>query len=143
MWYQVKQALDQSTRLFLTRLANLLPGIVALIVALVVALILAAVIAVVVRRLLVRMNFDERLVQWGFAGVSLWSPLKSPVAFGLASARRAGYFLRLPYWSRGLRSGFDFAAGAHRVRLHSKYCWRPYRLWPPAASSPDFLLEAC
>ncbi len=78
MWYQVKQALDQSTRLFLTRLASLLPGIVALIVALLVALILAAVIAVVVRRLLVRMNFDERLVQWGFAGVSLWSPMKSP-----------------------------------------------------------------
>ena len=78
MWYQVKQALDQSTRLFLTRLAGQLPGIVALIVALLVALILAAVIAVVVRRLLVRMNFDERLVQWGFAGVSLWSPMKSP-----------------------------------------------------------------
>lgn len=78
MWYQVKQALDQSTRLFLTRLANLLPGIVALIVALVVALILAVIIAVVVRRLLVRMNFDEALVQWGFAGVSLWSPMKSP-----------------------------------------------------------------
>lgn len=78
MWYQVKQALDQSTRLFLTRLASLLPGIVALIVALLVALILAAVIAVVVRRLLVRMSFDERLVQWGFASVSLWSPLKSP-----------------------------------------------------------------
>ena len=78
MWYQVKQALDQSTRLFLTRLAGQLPGIVALIVALLVALILAAVIAVVVRRLLVRMNFDERLVQWGFASVSSWSPMKSP-----------------------------------------------------------------
>lgn len=78
MWYQVKQALDQSTRLFLTRLASLLPGIVALIVALLVALILAVVIAVVVRRLLVRMSFDERLAQWGFASVGSWSPMNSP-----------------------------------------------------------------
>jgi len=36
MWDQVKQALNQSTTKFLTSLAHLLPGIVALIVALLV-----------------------------------------------------------------------------------------------------------
>ena len=78
MWYQVKQALDQSTRLFLTRLASLLPGLVALIVALLVSVILAAIVAIAVRRLLLRMHFDERLVRWGFPSVSEWSPMKSP-----------------------------------------------------------------
>lgn len=78
MWEQVKLALDQSTARFLTRLAGLLPGIVALILALLVSIFLAWVIAMVVRRLLTGMQFDERLVRWGFPSVAEWSPMKSP-----------------------------------------------------------------
>jgi Conserved TM helix len=90
MWYQVKQALDQSTGLFLTRLASLLPGLVALIVALLVSIILAGVVAFVVRRLLLKMHFDERLVHWGFASVSEWSPMRSPA---LLVSRLLGAFV--------------------------------------------------
>lgn len=78
MWEQVKLALNQSTERFLTRLADLLPGIVALVVALLVSILLAWIIAMVVRRLLVGMQFDERLVRWGFSSVAEWSPMKSP-----------------------------------------------------------------
>jgi hypothetical protein len=66
MWDQVKQALMQSTTRFLTRFASLLPGMVALILALLVSIVLAFILAYVVRRMLTRLRFAERLVQWGF-----------------------------------------------------------------------------
>jgi hypothetical protein len=78
MWEQARQALSQSTTRFLTRFASLLPGIVALIVAFVISLILAWILAMIVRRLLVSVRFDERLVRWGFSSVAEWSPLSSP-----------------------------------------------------------------
>lgn len=74
MWDQVKQALIQSTTRFLTRFASLLPGMVALILALLVSIMLAFILAFVVRRLLTRLRFGERLVQWGFS-----SPAESPI----------------------------------------------------------------
>ncbi len=63
---QVKQALDQSTTRFITALTRLLPGLVALIVALLISVIAAWILAIIVRRLLVSIRFDERLVGWGF-----------------------------------------------------------------------------
>jgi Conserved TM helix len=78
MWDQVKQALNQSTTKFLTGLAHLLPGIVALIVALLISIVLAWILAIVVRRLLASVHFDERLSRWGFASVEEWSPMNSP-----------------------------------------------------------------
>jgi hypothetical protein len=75
---QVKQALDQSTARFLTALTRLLPGLVALIVALLISVVLAWLLAFVVRRLLVSVRFDERLVRWGFPSPAEWSPMKSP-----------------------------------------------------------------
>ncbi|HEY1469878.1 MAG TPA: hypothetical protein VGF61_12605 [Candidatus Acidoferrum sp.] len=77
MWDQVKQALVQSTTQFLTRFARLLPGMVALILALLVSIILAFILAFVVRRLLTRLRFGERLVQWGFSSPAEL-PTKSP-----------------------------------------------------------------
>jgi hypothetical protein len=74
----VKQALDQSTTRFLTALTRLLPGLVALIVALLISVVLAWILAIVVRRLLVSVRFDERLVRWGFPSPAEWSPMKSP-----------------------------------------------------------------
>jgi uncharacterized membrane protein len=67
MWDQVKQALMQSTTRFLTRFVSLLPGMVALILALLVSVVLAFILAYVVRRMLTRLRFGERLVQWGFS----------------------------------------------------------------------------
>jgi Mechanosensitive ion channel, conserved TM helix len=78
MWEQVKQALVNSTTHFLTRLANFLPGFAALIVALLVSFLVAWVLASIVRRVLVGLDFDERLEQWGFASLAEWSPMNSP-----------------------------------------------------------------
>ena len=78
MWDQVKQALNQSTTKFLTGVAHLLPGMVALIVALLISIVLASILASVVRRLLASIRFDERLNQWGFATLREWSPMNSP-----------------------------------------------------------------
>jgi uncharacterized membrane protein len=70
--------LDQSTTKFLTEIAHLLPGVVALIVALVISSILAWILAIVVRRLLTSIHFDEQLNRWGFAYLGEWSPMNSP-----------------------------------------------------------------
>jgi hypothetical protein len=78
MWSQVKQELAQSTARFLTRFASLLPGLAALVVALLISIIVGCILAAVVRRLLSSMQFDDRLVRWGFPSVAEWSPLKSP-----------------------------------------------------------------
>jgi hypothetical protein len=78
MWEQVKQALVQSTTRFLTRFADLLPGIAALIVALFLSVILAWILAIIARRLLASVHFDERLGRWGFTSLAEWSPMNSP-----------------------------------------------------------------
>jgi hypothetical protein len=78
MWSQVKVALDQSTARFLTRLADLLPGIVALILALFVSIVFAWIAATIVRRILASFQFDERLARWGATSVADWSPRRSP-----------------------------------------------------------------
>jgi hypothetical protein len=78
MWEQVKQALVDSTARFLTRFANLLPGLAALIIALFLSAVLAWILAAIVRRVLAGLHFDERLGQWGFSSLAEWSPMNSP-----------------------------------------------------------------
>jgi Conserved TM helix len=78
MWEQVKQALVESTTHFLTRFANLLPGLAALILALLVSAVLAWILAAIVRRALRSLHFDERLGGWGVSSLAEWSPMKSP-----------------------------------------------------------------
>jgi Conserved TM helix len=78
MWNQVKVALDQSTARFLTRLADLLPGIVALVLALLVSIVFAWIAATIVRRILASFQFDDRLSRWGATSVADWSPHRSP-----------------------------------------------------------------
>ena len=78
MWDQAKQALTQSTALFLTRFAGVLPGLAALIAALLISIALGCILAIVVRRLLTSLEFEERLVRWGFSSLAAWSPRKSP-----------------------------------------------------------------
>jgi len=62
----------------LSQLASLLPGIVALLTALLVSALIAWAFSAVLRRFLTRIDFDRRTVQWGFAGLSEWSPASSP-----------------------------------------------------------------
>jgi hypothetical protein len=78
MWEQVKQALIDSTTHFLTRFANLLPGLAALVVALFLSMFLAWILATMVRRILTGLHFDDRLGRWGFASLAEWSPMNSP-----------------------------------------------------------------
>ena len=78
MWEQVRQALNQSTTKFLTGLAHLLPGMVALVLALLISCFAAWVLAIIVRRLLASIRFDDLLIRWGFASVADWSPMSSP-----------------------------------------------------------------
>jgi hypothetical protein len=78
MWEQVKQALVDSTARFLTRFANLLPGLAALVIAVLLSAVLAWILAAIVRRVLASLHFDERLGRWGFSSLAEWSPMNSP-----------------------------------------------------------------
>ncbi len=78
MWEQVHQALSQSTTRVLSQVASLLPGLVALILALLVSVAIAAMLAGILRRSLSGIQFDERVLRWGFPSIAEWSPEKSP-----------------------------------------------------------------
>ena len=78
MFSQVPEALFQSFTRVVNRLAIFLPGLLALIVAVLLLSAIGAGIAWAVRRLLVRMRFDERVGERNSAGVSDWSPGHSP-----------------------------------------------------------------
>jgi Mechanosensitive ion channel, conserved TM helix len=76
---------------FITRLARLLPGFVALVLALLISLLLAWIVGIVLRRLLASLRFDERLSRWGLSSMSEWSPRKSPTL--LVSGTVAGIII--------------------------------------------------
>jgi hypothetical protein len=78
MWEQARQALDQSAARFLTGLARLLPGVVAVFVALLISSVVAWLLAVLVRRLLSGTQFDQRVARGSLASLAEWSPKKSP-----------------------------------------------------------------
>lgn len=81
MWEQVKQALAQSTARFLTRFADLLPGMAALILALLISIAVAYLVAIIVRRLLTGIQFDQRLARRGFPSLAEAAPGKSAALF--------------------------------------------------------------
>ena len=78
MWYQVQQALNDSTVRVLSRLAGLLPGMLALLVAVLFSAALAWLIAFVLRRFFNSIQLDRQLAGWGFTGVADVSPEQSP-----------------------------------------------------------------
>lgn len=61
MWNHIEQALHDSMVRVTTKIATLLPGILAFIVALLIFLVLAWIIAALLRRILLAMKFDERI----------------------------------------------------------------------------------
>jgi hypothetical protein len=78
MWDQVHQALNQSMVRLLSQVASLLPGILALIVAFLLSVALAWFFSAILRRFLVSVRFDERLIHWGMSSVAERSPANSP-----------------------------------------------------------------
>src|SRR4051812_20828441 len=77
MWDQIEQSLHQSMQRVFTKIAMLLPGILAFIVVLLIFFALAALFTYLVRRILIWSRFDERLNE-RTNSVAEWSPSRSP-----------------------------------------------------------------
>jgi hypothetical protein len=78
MWDQIERALNDSTTRMITSVARLLPGVLALVVAVLMAALVAWVVRVLLRRSLLSINFDERMLQWGGGTTAGWSGSQSP-----------------------------------------------------------------
>lgn len=78
MWQQAQQALNQSMIRVLNELASLVPGVLALVVAVLFSALLGGIVYVILRRFLVAVQFDERVLHWGLRSIAEWSPNKSP-----------------------------------------------------------------
>ena len=76
MWQQVAQSLQDSMGRVFTKIATLLPGIVAFVLVLVLFLAIAAGLAWVTRRLLAALRFDARFEQ--NPSLAEWSPAQHP-----------------------------------------------------------------
>lgn len=103
MWNQVSQTLNESTVRVLSRLASLLPGMLALLVAVLFSAALAWVVTLVLRRFLRSIQFDKQLESWGFTGIAEVSPEQSPA---LLVIRLVAWFIVLLGFVLGL-SAFD------------------------------------
>ena len=79
MWQQVAQSLQDSMSRVITKIATLLPGIVAFVLVLVLFLAIAAGLAWATRRLLKALRFDTRFEQ--HPSLAEWSPAQSPSFF--------------------------------------------------------------
>jgi hypothetical protein len=77
MWNHIEQALHESMVRVTTKIAQLLPGILAFIAALLIFLILAWIVAAVLRRVLLAVKFDERVGR-GSGSIAELSPAHTP-----------------------------------------------------------------
>ena len=77
MWDQIEQSLHQSMERVFTKIAMLLPGILAFIVVLLTFFALAALATYIVRRILIASRFDQRLNE-RTNSISEWTPSQSP-----------------------------------------------------------------
>jgi hypothetical protein len=75
---QLNDTLSRAGTRVARSIAEFLPGLLALAVILVVAVALAWIARVMVRRSFERLEFDKKVVRWGFDGVAEWSPRRSP-----------------------------------------------------------------
>jgi hypothetical protein len=78
MWDQINALLSQSLSRIITGVANFLPGLLALLLILLLTIAVIAIFRVVLRRFLRSIQFDERVVRWGFPDLAEWSPAQSP-----------------------------------------------------------------
>jgi hypothetical protein len=77
MWQQVESSLHESMGRVFTKIATLLPGILAFVLVLLVFLLVAWLAAVVVRRVLHALKFDERMSS-GTNALTEWAPVHTP-----------------------------------------------------------------
>lgn len=77
MFSQIDDALIESFRRVLTRLAVFLPGLLALVLAVALMALVGSGLSWLIRRLLTRFNFDERVGTRNSAGVADWAPAHS------------------------------------------------------------------
>jgi hypothetical protein len=80
MWDQIRTVLLQSSNRILTGVANFLPGLLAFVLILLFTILIAALSRAALRRFLRGIDFDERVVRWGFPELTEWSPDRSPGA---------------------------------------------------------------
>jgi hypothetical protein len=78
MWDSANQALRLATERVVLAVAEFLPGLIALLLAVLIAAIVAKVLGSLLKRSLTGIDFDNRIDQWGFSGLSDVSPSKSP-----------------------------------------------------------------
>jgi hypothetical protein len=119
MWDHVSGILRQSTARITGRIAEFLPGMLALLVILLFSVAIAVAIRVALRRSLEGVGFDRRLDQWGFSGLAEWAPSRSPTL--LVS--------RLAYWLVILL-GFLIGLSALDAQLTSQLVMRLFAYLP-------------
>jgi hypothetical protein len=129
MWVQIQQALNESMLRVITKVANLLPGIVALVVALAVSIVLAWVVAYILRRSLKSFQFDDRLASWGLAWLAEWSPSNSPTLLAI----------RVICWAIILM-GFLVGLSAFDATLTSQFVERLFTYLPNVVAAVILLL---
>jgi hypothetical protein len=78
MWDQIHAVLSQSLNRIITGVANFLPGLLAFLMILLFTIALVAIFRFALRRFLRRIDFDERVVRWGFPDLAEWAPGRSP-----------------------------------------------------------------
>ena len=78
MWDQFHAVLSQASSRIVASVANFLPGLLALLVIFLFTVALAAIVRVALSRFLRGIDFDERVIRWGFPDVAELAPGKSP-----------------------------------------------------------------
>jgi hypothetical protein len=124
MWVQIQQALNESMVRVITKIANFLPGIVALVVALAIAIVFAWTVANLLRRSLRSFQFDDRLATWGLSSLAEWSPSNSPTLL----------VIRVISWVIIL-IGFLVGLSAFDATLTSQFVERFFSYLPNAAAA--------
>lgn len=89
MWERIEQVLNQAADRIIGRVAEFLPGVLALLLAVLVAVVLGWIVRFAIRRSLAGIGFDRRLQQWGFVAIAEWSASRSPTQV----------VARLAYWT--------------------------------------------
>ena len=77
MWQQVEEALRQSLARVITKMAILLPGVLALLAAVLIFVTIGALASFVLRRMLTAVKFDDRFERTN-STLSEWAPSRSP-----------------------------------------------------------------
>jgi len=78
LWHQVGDSLSASMHRSFVKLASFLPGVLSLLIAVLIMTGVGALLSLALRRILIKINFDERLNRNSAASISDFSPAHSP-----------------------------------------------------------------